>query len=106
LKSLNDELKRYKGALELLGAGARGGATRARKKRPKPGKSAFVDWNAVLARLPNAFTLKQFTSRTESKGKSPAYLRQIAATWVKRGKTKRVGLGKYQKIEQKKLRAA
>jgi hypothetical protein len=56
--------------------------------------------------FPNSFTLKQFTSRSESKGKSPAYLRQIAATWVKRGKTKRVGLGKYQKVEQKKLRAA
>jgi hypothetical protein len=106
LKSLSDELKRYKGALELLGNGARG-ATRARKKkRPRPGKSAFVDWNAVFARLPNSFTLKQFTSRSESKGKSPAYLRQIAATWVKKGKTKRVGLGKYQKIEPKKLRAA
>jgi len=59
-----------------------------------------------FTRLPNSFTLKQFTSRSEAKGKSPAYLRHIAATWVKRGKTKRVGLGKYQKVEQKKLRAA
>jgi hypothetical protein len=72
----------------------------------RPGKSTFVDWNAVFTRLPNSFTLKQFTSRSEAKGKSPAYLRHIAATWVKRGKTKRVRLGKYQKVEQKKLRAA
>jgi hypothetical protein len=106
LKSLNDELKRYKGALEVLGNGARGAATRVRKKRHSPGKSTFVDWNAVFTRLPNSFTLKQFTSRSETKGKSPAYLRRIAATWVKRGKTKRVRRGKYQKVEQKKLRAA
>jgi hypothetical protein len=107
LKSLNDELKRYKGALELLGNGARGAAMRARKKRrPRSEKSAFVDWNAIFTRLPNSFTLKQFISRSEAKGKSPAYLRRIAAMWVKRGKTKRVRLGKYQKVEQKKLRAA
>jgi hypothetical protein len=106
LKSLNDELKRYKGALEVLGNGARGAATRVRKKRHSPGKSTFVDWNALFTRLPNSFTLKQFTSRSETKGKSPAYLRRIAATWVKRGKTKRVRLGKYQKVEQKKLRTA
>lgn len=106
LKSLNDELKRYKGALKILRNGAREGATKARKKRPRTGKSVFVDWNAVFARLPSSFTLKQFTGRSESKGKSPAYLRQIAATWVKRGKTKRVGLGKYEKVEQKKRRTA
>jgi hypothetical protein len=106
LKSLNDELKRYKGALEVLGNGARGASTRARKKRSRSGKIAFIDWNAVFTRLPNSFTLKQFTSRSETKGKSPAYLRRIAATWVKRGKTKRVRLGKYQKVEQKKLRTA
>lgn len=52
LKSLNDELKRCKGALDLLGNGARGAATRARKKRPRPGKSTFVDWNAVSRGFP------------------------------------------------------
>lgn len=102
LKSLKEELKRCKGALELLG----GGATRARRKHAKAGKSTLVDWNAVLERLPNSFTLKEFTSRPESKGKSPVYLRQIVSKWAKRGKTKRVGLGEYQKVNQKKLRAA
>ena len=106
LTSLNEELKRCKGALELLGNGARGGATRPRRKRPASGKSALIDWNSVLGRLPNSFTLKEFTRRPESKGKSPVYLRHIVSRWAKRGKTKRVGLGKYQKVEQKKLGAA
>lgn len=101
LASLNHELTRCKRALELLG----GGATRERRKRARTGKSALVNWNSVLGRLPNSFTLKDVTKRPESKGKPPVYLRQIVARWTKRGKTKRVGLGKYQKVEQKKLHA-
>ena len=104
LTSLNEELKRCKGALELLGNGARG-ATMVRRKRAKAGKSTLIDWNSVLGRLPTSFTLKEFTKRPESKGKSPVYLRHIVSRWAKQGKTKRVGLGKYQKVEQKKLGA-
>ena len=103
LTSLNDALKRCKGALELLGdrhGGANGGTKHARSRKSN------VDWNSVLARLPSSFTLKEFTRRRESKGKSAVYLRRIAANWAKQGKTKRIGLGKYQKVQQKKARAA
>jgi len=106
LTSLNEKLKRCKGALDLLRNGARGGAARTRRKHAKAGKSALVNWGSVLGQLPNSFTLKDITKRPESKGKSPVYLRQIVSMWAKRGKTKRVSLGKYQKVEQKKLRAA
>jgi hypothetical protein len=106
LKSLSEELKRCKGALGLLGNGARGGARTRQRKRAKAGKSALVDWNLVFGRLPKSFTLKEFTRRSEIKGKSPVYLRKIAANWVKQGRTKRIRLGEYQKVEQKKARTA
>lgn len=106
LKSLNEELKRCKGALDLLRNGIGRGVTRARRKRAKAGKSALVNWDSVLGQLPNSFTSKDITKRPESKGKAPVYLRQIVSRWAKQGKTKRVGLGKYQKVKQTKLRAA
>ena len=102
LASLNDGLRRHARALELLGDGA----TRARTPPAKTRKPALVNWNSVLAQLPNSFTLKDVNKRPESKGKLPVYLRKIASRWAKRGKTKRLSPGKYQKVEQKKQRAA
>ncbi|MBM2806457.1 MAG: hypothetical protein HW419_4350 [Deltaproteobacteria bacterium] len=101
LASLNDGLRRHERALALLG----NGAARARTQPAKTRRSALVSWDAVLAQLPNSFTVKDITKRPESKGRLPVYLRKVAAKWAKRGKTKRVSPGKYQKVEQKKLRA-
>lgn len=100
--SFNSELKRCQRALELLG----GGTTRARRRPTKTKRRTPVNWGSVLGQLANSFTLKDITKRPEFKGKSPVYLRQIVSRWAKQGKTKRVALGKYQKVEQKKLRAA
>lgn len=101
LASLNDGLRRHERALALLGDGV----SRARTQRAKTGKPVLINWNSVLEQLPNSFTLKDVNKRPESKGKLPVYLRKIASRWAKRGKTKRVSPGKYQKVEQKKLRA-
>jgi hypothetical protein len=106
LKSLNEELRRCKGALGLLGNSAKGGARTQQRKRAKAGKPALVDWNSIFGRLPKSFTLKEFSRRSEIRGKSPVYLRKIAANWVKQGKTKRIRLGEYQKVEQKRARTA
>lgn len=101
LASLNDGLRRHERALALLG----NGAARARTQPAKTRRSALVSWDSVLAQLPNSFTVKDITKRPESKGRLPVYLRKVASKWAKRGKTKRVSPGKYQKVEQKKLRA-
>jgi hypothetical protein len=101
LASLNDGRRRHERALELLGDGA----GRARTRPSKTSSPALVNWNSVLEQLPNSFTLKDITKRPESKGKLSVYLRKIASRWAKRGKTKRVSPGKYQKVEQKKPRA-
>ena len=102
LASLNDGLRRHVRALELLGDRAsRAGTQQAKTRRP-----ALVSWDAVLAQLPNSFTVKDITKRPEAKGRLPVYLRKVAAKWAKRGKTKRVSPGKYQKVEQKKPSAS
>ena len=90
LASLNDGLRRHERALALLG----NGAARARTQPAKTRRSALVSWDAVLAQLPNSFTVKDITKRPESKGRLPVYLRKVAAKWAKRGKTKRVSPGK------------
>ena len=102
LASLNDWLRRHERALELLGDGT----TDAQRRPAKTTKRTPVNWDFVFGQLANSFTLKDVTKRPESKDKSPVYLRQIVSRWAKRGKTKRVALGKYQKVEQKKLRVA
>ena len=101
LAALNDALRKHKRALELLGDGA----SRARTQQAQTRGRALVNWNSVLGQLPNSFTLKDIIKKPESKGKTPVYVRKIAARWAKRGKTKRISPGKYQKVEQKKLRA-
>jgi hypothetical protein len=102
MASLNGDLRRHERALELL----ENGTTRLRTKPANNRSRTAVNWSSVLGRLPNSFTLKDVNKRPESRGKSPVYLRQIVSKWAKGGKTKRVSLGKYQKIERKKLRSS
>ncbi|MFQ5918221.1 MAG: hypothetical protein ACE5I0_10475, partial [Candidatus Binatia bacterium] len=58
-----------------------------------------VNWDAVLRGLPSRFTIGDLAKAADARGKSLVYLRQIAVRWAKQGKTKRVGRGKYQKIQ-------
>ena len=103
LQSLDKELRRHEQALELL---ADNRPMRARRKPVKTRRRSQVNWNSVLGRLPNSFTIKDIAGRPELKQKSPVYIRQIVARWAKEGKTKRTAPGKYQKVEQKQRSAA
>jgi hypothetical protein len=104
LAALNDNLVKHQRAYELLS----GGAPRARRagKRTRAGASGAAGWNAMLDRLPDRFNVKELTKQAVAAGKSAAYVRQVAVRWVKQKKTKRVGRGQYQKVQQGNTRAA
>lgn len=104
LASLNEELGRHQKVYGLLGGTDR----RARRRRRAQGRArriALADWNSVLQKLPNPFTIGDIRKAADAKGKSPVYLRQIAVRWAKEGKTKRVERGRYRKVQQGKSRA-
>lgn len=104
LASLKDDLIKHKKVYQLLGGADRTGR-RPRRPLRRARRIAPVDWNSVLQGLPSRFTIRDIAKATDAKGKSLAYLRQIAVRWAKQGKTKRVGRGRYQKVEPRKSRA-
>lgn len=105
LASLKDELEKYQRVYRFLGDGDRR-ARRPRRARGRAKRTSPANWNSVLQGLPTGFTIGDLRKAADAKEKSPVYLRQIAVRWVKQGKTKRVGRGKYQKVEPRKSRAA
>ncbi len=105
LASLKDDLRRHQKVYGLL----RGGDRKARRpKRPqrRARRIAPVNWDSVLQGLPSHFTIGDIAKAVDGKVKSPVYLRQIAIRWAKQGKTKRVGRGNYEKVQQAKSHAA
>ncbi|MFQ5849110.1 MAG: hypothetical protein ACE5JU_00820 [Candidatus Binatia bacterium] len=94
LASLKDELRRREKVYDLL-AVERG---RKRATRERGRKSAVVDWNSVLKGLPSTFTIDNIARKNAVKRKPRAYLRQVLVRWVKEGKAKRTGRGKYQRV--------
>ena len=104
LASLKDDLRRHQKVYGLL-RGADRTARRPKRPRRRARRTAPVNWNSVLNQLPSRFTLSDIAKGNEAKGKAPVYLRQIAVRWAKQGKTKRVGRGRYQKVEPRKSRA-
>jgi len=60
----------------------------------------------MLDQLPSRFTVGDLAKEAVARRNSPGYVRQVAVRWAKQGKTKRIGRGKYQKVEQGKSRAA
>ena len=93
LVSLNGELKKHERVYELLSD------NRARRRAPRrrTRKSRTVDWNATLNGLPGSFTIGDLAKKNRVRGKPNPYLRQVVVRWVKEGKTKRIGRGKYRK---------
>jgi len=104
LASLKDELTRHQRVYQLLGGKDRR-ARRPRRGRRRVTKTAPVDWNSVLQKLPSPFVIGDLAKAADAKKKSPVYLRQIAVRWAKQGKTKRIARGNYQKVELRKSHA-
>jgi hypothetical protein len=93
---LERELKRHRTVLALLSQGGQvpsfGNGHRRRGKR--------VDLRALLTRLPETFTSKEFVKEGSRTKKPPVYLRQTLSRWAREGKIKRVERGKYQKVKK------
>ena len=101
VSALRDEIKRHEviyGMLDGRNTGRRVGhpSTVGAVKRGPTG--AMIDWNAVLATLPDQFTLDTMSAHETARGKPRSYLRQMVARWSKEGRIKRTGRGMYQKI--------
>ena len=60
-------------------------------------RGAMIDWNAVLATLPEQFTLDIMLAHKTAGEKPRGYLRQVVVRWSKEGRIKRTGRGMYQK---------
>ena len=104
LAALKTGLVKHRRAFRLL-AGRDTKARQPRRKRRTTRRTAAVDWNSMLDHLPGLFTVGDLAREAGAKRKSSGYVRQVAVRWAKQKKTKRVGRGKYQKVQQGKSRA-
>ena len=105
LAASKDELIKHQRAYRLL-AGRDAKAQRWGRRRGRARRTTPVNWNAMLDQLPSRFTVGDLAKEAGARRKSSGYVRQVAVRWAKQGKTKRIGRGKYQKVEQGKSRAA
>lgn len=92
---LEEELDRYKAMLALLSGNGR--ATKARNGRQR---RSSADLRAILDRVPDTFTSREFVRAGVRTKRPPIYLRQILSRWAKQGRIKRLERGKYQKIKK------
>ncbi len=104
LAALKDGLIKHQRAYRLL-AGRDTKAQRPVRRHGRAGRTTPVNWNSMLDQLPSRFTVGDLAKKAVARRKSPSYVRQVAVRWAKQGKTKRVGRGKYQKVQQGKPRA-
>jgi hypothetical protein len=104
LAALKNELIKHQRAYRLLAGGdtspQRPGRRRGRARRATP-----ANWDSVLDRLPGRFTIGDIAKAADAGRKSSVYVRQVAVRWAKQGTTRRIGRGKYQKVQQGKPRA-
>jgi len=105
LAAFKDKLIKHQRAYRLL-AGGDTKAQRPGRRRGRARRTTPVNWNAMLDQLPSRFTVGDLAKEAGARRKSSGYVRQVAVRWAKQGKTKRIGRGKYQKVEQAKSRAA
>jgi hypothetical protein len=105
LAASKDELIKHQKAYRLL-AGGNTKAQRPGRKRGRAKRTTPVNWNSMLDLLPSRFTVGDLAKKAVAGRKSSGYVRQVAVRWAKQGKTKRIGRGRYQKVEQGKSRAA
>ena len=99
--ALRDEVRRHELIYDMLEG--RKTAKQPRRGGPTVGgltrgpRGAMIDWNAVLATLPDQFSLDTISVHKATSDKSRAYLRQVVVRWSKEGRVKRTGRGVYQK---------
>lgn len=100
--ALREEIKRYELIYRMLDGGNTGRRPR-RGRRPTVGplkrgpSGVTIDWIAVLATLPDQFTLDNVSADETAREKPRSYLRQVVARWSKEGRIKRTGRGMYEK---------
>ena len=104
LAALKDELIKHQKAYRLL-AGRDTKAQRPGRRRGRARRATPVNWNSMLDRLPGRFMIGDIAKAAGARRKSSGYARQVAVRWAKQRKTKRVGRGEYQKVQQGKSRA-
>ena len=104
LAAFKDDLIKHQRAYRLL-AGGDTKAQRPGRRRGKARRTTPVNWNSMLDQLPSGFTVGDIAKAAGAGRKSSGYVRQVAVRWAKQGKTKRIGRGKYQKVQQGKSRA-
>ncbi len=103
--AVKDGLIKHQRAYRLL-AGRDTKPQQPGRKRARARRTTPVNWDSVLDQLPSRFTVGDIAKAAGARRKSSGYVRQVAVRWAKQGKTKRIGRGKYQKVEQAKSRAA
>ena len=99
--ALRDEIKRHELVYDMLdgrksGKGSRWGGPGAGALKRGP-RGAMIDWTAVLATLPDRFTLDSLLAHETASEKTPAYHRQVVSRWSKEGRVRRTGRGMYEK---------
>ena len=99
LAASKDELIKHQRAYRLL-AGRDTKAQRPGRRRGRARRNTPVNWNSMLDLLPSRFTVGDLAKKAVARRKSPSYVRQVAVRWAKQGKTRRIGRGKYQKVQQ------
>ena len=104
LAAFKDNLIKHQKAYRLL-AGRDTKAQRPGRKRGRARITTPVNWNSMLDQLPSRFTVGDLAKEAGAGRKSSGYVRQVAVRWAKQGKTRRIARGKYQKVQQGKLRA-
>ena len=99
--ALRDEIKRHELVYDMLDGrktskGSRRGRSEVGALKRGP-RGAMIDWTAVLATLPDQFTLDSLLAHETAGEKTRAYLRQVVARWSKDGGIRRTGRGMYEK---------
>ena len=98
--ALRDEIKKHELIYDMLE-----GQRTSKRPRGRPPveplkrgpRGAMIDWNAVLATLPDQFTLDSMSAHKAANEKPRAYLRQVVVRWSKEGRIERTARGTYRK---------
>ena len=101
MAALRDEIRKHERIYDMLDGGKTGERSRRGRSPVRPLKrgphGAMIDWNAVLATLPDQFTLDTMCAHEVAGEKPRYYLRQVVVHWSKDGRIKRTARGMYQK---------